>query len=158
MCPEAGTPHQQNWWRIIQAIAKLSEQGRNVTQQAVAAVSGVVQSTISWLANGAWKKLSKGLLGAYWDFDNFLATLTPEERIEVSAVAHEILPSFAEVCQDDPPVLLEEVKGVVKAYGWRVVGVALRLTSEEVRVKILAAVIGVLPASLQAEFKEVRQE
>jgi len=52
----------------------------------------------------------------------------------------------------------EEVKAVVKAYGWRVVGVALRLTSEEVRVKILAAVIGVLPASLQAELKQVRQE
>jgi len=166
ICPEAGTPHQRNWWRILQAersgstrsIAHLTEQGQKVTQQAVSAISLVVQSTLSWLANGAWKKLSKALLVDYRDFDNFLAKLTPEERLDAEAepcggfrIAYEVLPFFTEVCQHDPPSLMEEIQSIVKVNGWRVVLVALRLTTEEVRVKILAAVMGVLPASLQAE-------
>jgi len=73
-------------------------------------------------------------------------------------LADEALPVIVDACKNEPHSLFEYIKYLVEARGWRVFQAGLAMASEEVRVKILAAVMAILPASLKIEFIEAAIE
>lgn len=149
--PEAGSAHEQNWWKITQAFEELRSLGQKITQDAVAALSGVAQSTISWLTNGQWKKLSFLLLDPYRDFDIF-DHLDEDGRLEAECIAQDILPTMAQY-SESPEELIYHTTETIKAYGWRVFEAGLKRTSDEVQAKILASLLWLLPPELQDEIR-----
>lgn len=62
--PEAGTPAQITRWKIMEAVHQLQDQGKKVTQQALATLIGKSQELISKIAKqfGGWTRLKKLLL------------------------------------------------------------------------------------------------
>lgn len=143
--PHAGTIHQQNWWAISNAIQQMQERGGKITQQAIAKISGVAQSTISFLANGGLKKIIEiAIVNPYTTFDKICRALDANERLEVEALVTDYLPSVLE--QDcTPEEMTQTLMDVRQAYGPKVFWAALQALPAQLKAKMSALLVSLLP-------------
>jgi hypothetical protein len=150
---DAGTPHQQNWWKITSALAQLLEQEQKVTQQTVATLSKVGQSTISWLVNGNWKKIIEIAINSpNSTFDKILSLLNEQEQLEAECIAEDILPVLADA-SISPDDWAQQLYTTACAYGVMVFRVGLALAPPLVQSKIIAALLGLLPVEVLGEME-----
>ena len=135
--PDAATKTERVGLAIRAAVQQLKATGQKVTQQAIAAITGVTQGYVS-----RFRELLQTLLSDSNSKSNNLAEPPPDPE-EVQWIGKEYLPLLAET---RPPELLEEVLSVFEVYGREVWQQIWDHTPASVQIKILTALMFTLNA------------
>lgn len=137
LTPLAGTPEQVTFWKMAQAMGQLQDQGEKITQEALAALIGKSQETISKFAKnlGGWsalKKLLLSLLNTYRTSNN-CAELNEEARF----LAESYLPLMLDTPEEAPQSLSE----IVRAYGLSTVLMGLKALAPQLQARMLGGLL-----------------
>jgi len=148
--PDAGTLGQQTRWRILQAVKQLVEQGKKVTQQAIATVAQMSQPLVSKVSSqfGGWTPLKKLLLtlydSLYSSSNNSTTPLDPEQKW----IAQSYLPLLADSQQVSPSDATQSLYEVVETYGETVFGQILASTPRLVLRRLINQLLVIAPQVL----------
>jgi hypothetical protein len=149
IAPEAGTDAQITRWKMREAVRTLKNQGKKLTQDAIASAIGKSQELISKIAKewGGWTRLKKlllVLLDPLYSGSNNFEMLTDEEK----SIAQSYLP----LALDEPPEeAVEQIGAIIQAYGIRAFLRILTASTPQTQAKLIALVMQALPLGFQSE-------
>ncbi|WP_318284554.1 hypothetical protein [Brasilonema octagenarum] len=153
---EAGSLDEKSWWKIKQSVKELWETGQKVTQSTVEAVSGISQGYISKLASefgGNWKqwlKIFLSLLETDNSDRNNLESQSCALREEANSVGCDVTPLLT---NDKSHVgLLSQICSWYKNLDEQYSKWILETTSLKVQVRIITALLSILPLPWHQEF------
>lgn len=158
IAPEAGSVRERTEWAILQAARKLWERGIKLTQTSIAAYADISQGRVSQLAKdwGGWGTFKKLLVSLLTSFSNKTnnSDSAPLDK-DAQWFADVYLPLLADENLTSPRQLVQEVVKTVKVFGWRQFEQILTATPLATKAQLLAHIIAVLPADIQAWFVDM---
>ncbi len=152
--PAAGREGQQTRWALMQGIRACIEQGRKLTQTALANHAHISERRVRQIfegVDGGWKEFKKAVVvlleSLYRTTSGF--ELLPEE---LQFIVTGYLPLVAEEPAAD---VAGALINTARAYGWEAFRAVLAASTPETRGKLLGALLSLLPATLLDELKGV---
>jgi hypothetical protein len=168
ICPEAGTQGEQTFAAICQAVKRLFEEGKKITQNAIAqtcdriktqgAVSKAFSNNEIIARIGGWgplRKIFQALYGSLYRGRNNFSEYWKDELTEDQVWAVETyLPLFVEENPEDMEAIATACIEMSDIAGWRGIEAFFRRQPIDKAVEMLAWVIGLLSDEWRSQFVE----
>ena len=156
ICPQAAPRVQQTKLAIVEAFAQLRKRGEKVTQEAIAAIAGITQGRISQIAAEyeGWQRFRKILISLLEGLNSKTNNFEAEIPEGLRWMARVFLPLMATEGDRHPATALTELFTTFEASGAREFRQILSVTAVEIKAKLLAMMLRLLPGAIQDEILE----
>lgn len=154
IAPEAGSVGQQTKYLLASAYQQLVDNGKKVTQTAIAEIVGITQERVSQIAKqlGGWKALKELLVLLLTTNNNETYISSPPDDDLVWAAQHYLpLLVFNPDCLP-PSQVIAQVLEIASVYGWEKFAAIIASQLPQLRASLLAYLIEVLPSELKTVF------
>ncbi|BDA71539.1 hypothetical protein CAL7716_057050 [Calothrix sp. PCC 7716] len=152
--PLSGTVGQQTKWLLASAYKQLVENGKKVTQAAIAEIVGITQERVSQISKelGGWKAL-KELLVLLLTANNSETNNFEPSNEDLIWATQQYLPILVSNLDNLPAnQVVVQVLELVGAYGWSCFTQMVASQVPQIKASLLAYLIEVLPSEIRAVF------